>query len=191
VTRLAASLRRDLAALDRRGFLRLAGIAAASGLVPGCADAPEDQPVPVDLALEHLSPRGYTVLNAASARFAGPQGAALVRAGALDPGRAADRFLSESPDLAGPVEQALWVLEFGVWPLLGKLRPFTALDDPARDAVLRELMTSRLALKRVAFNGLRSLGLLAFYGALSEHRPPGVTLGAIPAGVTPAHAVAE
>ncbi len=184
--------RRDLLALDRRGFLRLAGLAAGAGLLPaGCADAPTGQGPPPDLALTRLTPRSYAVLNAAAARVAGPRGAALVREGRVDPARTGEAFLAGSPDLAGPLGQALLLLEFGVWPLLGKLRPFTALDDAGRDAVLAELRDSRLALKRRAFNGIRSVCLLCFYAAVAEARPPGFEIGLIPPDATIAAAMAE
>jgi hypothetical protein len=52
-----------------------------------------------------------------------------------------------------------------VWPLFGKVWPFTALDDGAQDAVLSECMTSRLDTKRALFRGIRSLAMLTFYGA--------------------------
>jgi hypothetical protein len=59
--------------------------------------------------------------------------------------------------------QALAVLEFGVWPLVAKVRPFTALGARGQDAVLDDLARARLALKRQLFAGVRSLALLAFY----------------------------
>ncbi len=186
----AAQTRRDLAALDRRGFLRLAGLAAASGLLPACHDAPSGTGPPPGLALRHLTPRGYAVLNAAAGSVAGPRGAALVRSGAVDPGRAAEHFLAESPDVAGPLGQGLLVLEFAVWPFVPKLRPFTALDDDARRAVLAALMTSRLALGRQVFHGVRSVSLLAFYGAAGAQAPD-FAVGRIPPGVAVADAVAE
>ena len=52
-----------------------------------------------------------------------------------------------------------------MWPLFGKVWPFTALDDGAQDAVLSECMTSRLDTKRALFRGIRSLAMLTFYGA--------------------------
>jgi hypothetical protein len=55
------------------------------------------------------------------------------------------------------------VLEFGVWPLVAKIRPFTGLGPGAQDAVLADLMRSRWTLKRQLFGGVRSLALLAFY----------------------------
>ncbi|MDJ0850964.1 MAG: hypothetical protein QNK04_21545 [Myxococcota bacterium] len=181
---------RDLAALDRRGFLQLAGLVAASGWLPACAEAPPGAAPPDGLALAHLTPRGYAVLNAAAGSLAGPQAAASVRSGALDPARAAERFLAESPDLAGPLGQALLVLEFVFWPLAPKLGPFTSLDDAGREATLRALRDSRLELGRLVFHGVRSISLLAFYGAVSEQSPPGHPIGRIPPGVAVADAVA-
>jgi hypothetical protein len=66
---------------------------------------------------------------------------------------------------AAPLEQALLFLEFAVWPLLGKLRPFTRLDPVAQDAVLFELADSRVATKRRIFAGIRSLALMGFYAS--------------------------
>ena len=188
--RLAAE--HDLRALDRRGFLRLAGLTAATGLLPtGCGDVPRQFAPPPGLELEFLTPRSFAVLTAATARVAGPAGAERIARGQLQPGRAAESFLASAPDLAGPLGQALLVLEFGFWPLLGKLRPFTSLDDSGRDRILRELMASRLELKRLAFNGIRSMALLCFYGSLAEDRPAGFELGEIPPDVTIAQAMAE
>ncbi len=186
-----AAVRRDLAALDRRAFLRLAGLGAVAGLLPGCSDAPPPAAPPADLALRHLTPRGYAVLNAAAGSFAGPRGAALVRAGGLDPARAAEGFLAASPELAGPLAGALLVLEFAVWPVVPKLRPFTAQNAAARHATLRALLDSRLALARVVYHGVRSIALLSFYGAVSEQSPPDFGLGQIPPGVALVDAVAE
>ena len=53
----------------------------------------------------------------------------------------------------------------GVWPLIDKLWPFTALDGRSQDAVLEDCMTSRLELKRSVFRGIRALAMLTFYGA--------------------------
>jgi hypothetical protein len=188
--RLAAE--HDLRALDRRGFLRLAGLAAATGLLPtGCGDVPRKFAPPPGLELEFLTPRSFAVLTAATARVAGPAGAEQIARGELQPGRAAESFLAGAPDLAGPLGQALLALEFGFWPLLGKLRPFTGLSDSGRDRVLHELMASHLGLKRLAFNGIRSVALLCFYGSLAEGRPAGFGLGEIPPDVSIAQAMAE
>jgi len=155
----------SLSALDRRGFLRLAGLAAASGLLPsGCGSAPAPLRPPPGLELRFLTPRTWAVFTAASARIAGPAGAERIASRRIEPGAGAEAFLASAPSLAGTLRQALLVLEFGVPPLLAKLRPFTALEPAAQDAILRELMDSRLESKRLLFAGVRSLALLACYG---------------------------
>jgi len=98
-------------------------------------------------------------------RIVGPRGAALVADRTVDVGMLADAWLARTPALAAPLGQALLLLELGPWPLLGKLRPFTALGPDAQDAVLAECMTSRLETKRSLFRGIRSLVFLTFYGS--------------------------
>jgi hypothetical protein len=60
--------------------------------------------------------------------------------------------------------QALVVLEFGVWPIVDKVRPFTSLSGQAQDAVLADLARSGWRW-RALYGGVRSLVLSAFYGA--------------------------
>ena len=72
--------------------------------------------------------------------------------------------MASAPTLAPALRQALLVLEFGVPPVLAKLRPFTALAGEAQDSILHELMDSLFATKRLLFGGVRSLALLACYG---------------------------
>jgi hypothetical protein len=164
-------VRRAARTLGRRDVLRLAGFAAAAGIVPsGCRGVPSDLAPPAGVRLRILTPRTYAVFTAAAARLVGPAGASLIRARGPDVGRQADRFLAGTPETAGPLGQALLVLEFGVWPLVPKLRPFTALDEVAQDAVLGGLMRSRFDLARRLFGGVRSLAYFAFYGA-RESRP--------------------
>lgn len=170
------------AALDRRAFLRGLGMAAAAGLVPvGCGSAPSRFAPSPDLALRQLTPRTYAVLTAAAERVVGPRGEALIRTRVVDPGAHADAFLASAPAFAPPLSQALLALEFGVWPLLEKVRPFTTLDDAGRERVLSELVGSGLALKRMLFSGVRAIALLGFYAApegraLTGFPSPGVTI---------------
>jgi hypothetical protein len=162
VTELALAARR----LDRRAFLRAAGMAAAAGLLPsGCGEVPDVYAPGRGDALAMLRPRDYATLTAAAMRLVGPDGAELIRSRTIDVGRLADGFLARSPTLAGPLGQALVVLEFGVWPLVAKVRPFTSLPPASQDAVLADLVASRLALKRALFGGVRSLALSAFYAS--------------------------
>jgi hypothetical protein len=153
-----------LAALDRRSFLRLAALVGAAGLVPsGCSSVPAELAPPPDLRLRVLTPRSYATFTAAAARLAGPDVAALIATGRIHPGRVADVWLARSPDVAGPLERALLVLEFGVWPLVAKVHPFTSLDGTAQDRVLAGLVESRLALKRALWKGVRAFAMLAVY----------------------------
>jgi hypothetical protein len=148
------------AALDRRAFLRLTALAAGAGLLPaGCGGG---APRPgVELVV--LSPRTYSTFNAAAMRLVGPRGAALIADGTVDPGAAADAILTRSPTLAAPLGQGLLALEFGVWPLLPKLRPFTALSADGQDAVIADLAGSTVGLKRALYGGVRSLAMATFY----------------------------
>jgi hypothetical protein len=170
--------RAHLARLDRRGFLRLAGAIAATGVLPtGCADpAPELRPPP-DAVLGVLSPRAYATFQAVALRQVGPRGAEVIRAGIrsgrLDPARDADAWIARVPALAGPLQQGLWLLEWGISPLVAKWRPFTALDGAAQDRVLEDLMRSRLDLKRDLFKGLKSLVMLTFYSNAASREVSG------------------
>src|SRR5262249_62405776 len=79
--------------------------------------------------------------------------------------RARARRPAGSRTLAGPLARGLAVLEYGVWPLVAKVQPFTSLSGPARDAVLADLAHSWLETKRALFAGVRALVLSTFYGS--------------------------
>jgi hypothetical protein len=161
---------RVCAALDRRAFLRGLGLAAGAGLLPtGCDGAPRHFAPAPGQELRHLTPRTYAVLTAAAERIVGGRGADWIRSRQVDPGAHADAFLATAPEFAPALGQALLALEFGVFPLIGKLRPFTSLGEAGRDAVLSELAGSRLLLKRMLFGGVRTLSLLGFYSARETH----------------------
>jgi len=188
-TALAAVAARELGALDRRGFLRGLAVAAAAGLLPAaCSRAPAGAGAAPPLRF--LTARGHAVLNAAAARIAGPPAQQLLAAGAVDPALAADRFLAGAPGLAAPLGQALLVLELGIWPLVAKLRPFTALAPVEQDAVLEELEGSRLALKRRIYAGVRSIALLGFYAEPAARATTGVASDAAASGAGIADAMA-
>lgn len=156
----------QLARLDRRGFLRGAALLAASGLFPvACGERSAAPRPPADLTLGMLSPRAYATFQAVALRQVGPRGAEAIRAGRIDPARDADAWIARVPALAGPLLQGLWLLEWGVAPLVAKWRPFTALDGGEQDRVLEDLMRSRLDLKRDLFKGLKSLVMLTFYSS--------------------------
>lgn len=159
------------AGLHRRGFLKLMALATAAGVVPsGCGSgSPAWTQPPPDVALKALSPRAYATLTAVSARVAGPAVGDGIAAGRLRPGAIADAWLARTPSFAGPLGQALALLEFGVRPLLAKWRPFTSLDGAAQDAVLDDLRTSSIATKRAMYAGVRSVALLAVYLSPEQH----------------------
>jgi hypothetical protein len=163
------ALSRAAATLDRRSFLRLLAVAGAAGLLPaGCGSVPPALLPREPDGLAVLSPRSYATFTAAASRIVGPAGSELIAARSVDVGAAADAWLARTPELAAPIIQALLALEFGVWPLVDKLVPFTRLDDAARDRVLAGLMLSRFELKQAVFQGVRSLALLTFYSAAAS-----------------------
>jgi hypothetical protein len=160
-----------LAALDRRAFLRLAGGLAAAGLLPaGCGGVPPALAPPPGHALRALSPRGYATFQAYAMRLLGPRVAAAITAGELDAAGAADAWVARQPALAAVLGRGLVLLEWGVWPLLPKGAPFTALDLAGQDRVIENLQRSRLSLKRDLYKGLKSLASLAVYTQPAAHR---------------------
>ena len=157
-----------LATLGRRQVLRAIGVLAAGGILPaGCSGVPSTYAPRAGVTLGALSVRTYAVFTAAAMRMVGPRGAALVADRTVDVGALADAWLVGTPSLAGPLRQALLLLEFGPWPLFAKVRSFTSLAPDAQDAVLTECMTSRLDTKRAVFRGIRSLAFLTFYGSVA------------------------
>lgn len=181
---MTVDLARAARPLDRRSFLRFVGVVAAAGVLPsGCGGVPSTLAPPADLSLAVLRPRDYATLTAAALRIVGPRGAALIDTRRVDVGRIADSLLARTPAVAAGLSQALVVLEFGVWPMVDKVRPFTSLSGQAQDAVLADLARSRLPVKRALYGGVRSLVLSGFYGApptwpLSDYPGP-FGLGAV------------
>lgn len=167
---LEPRLARSLATLDRRGFLRATGLAAAAGLLPsGCGGAPDALAPPPDLTLSVLSPRTYATFRAASEAILGPDARATARARRVDLAARADARLAATPAFSGLVQQALLALEFGIHPLVPKWRPFTALAPAARADVLTRLATARWDLSRALFQGVRSFTWLAWYASPESH----------------------
>jgi hypothetical protein len=106
------------------------------------------------------------------------------------PASRADAFLAGAPSLAAPLAEALLALEFAVWPLVGKLRPFTRLPPEAQDAVLAELAQSRFATQRRIFAGIRSIALLGFYASPEARALVGYPMGGGASTATIADAMA-
>jgi hypothetical protein len=143
-----------IAQLDRRGFLRLAGAASAAGLLPlGCL-APD---------------RRDRVLRAVARRIAGPTATARIDAGDVDPAAVFGPWLERLGPLADTLEIGLATLEYGVWPLVPKLRPFSALEGADQDAVLTALRESRFGLKRQLFAAAKLVGCVVWYTSPESH----------------------
>lgn len=161
------------ATLDRRGFLRAVGAAAAAGLLPvGCGAASSVSAAlgpPAGRKLRVLSPRTYLTFNLATQRIVGSAGAAQIGAGGIDPAALADDWLARFGPSGELLQTALLSLEFGVWPLAAKLRPFSALDAAAQDAVLAQLQAGRWDLQRQLYAGIKTLACLAFYAHPESH----------------------
>jgi hypothetical protein len=159
------ALARALLPLSRRRFLALAGAAAATGLLgSGCSPTrPAWLRPPSGQVLRHLDARSYATLATATARLVGEPGASWIAEGRLAPAAVADTWLGATPGVAPRLVQGLLLLELGTWPLLRKIRPFTALPPERQDAVLADLEAARLDLKRELFRGLRSIAFLTFY----------------------------
>lgn len=161
------------AALDRRGFLRAVGAAAAAGLLPTGCGAPAAVtdalgPLP-DRELRVLTPRTYLTFNVVTRRIVGPTGAEQIGRDGIDPAALADAWLVRFGPSGELLQTALLTLEFGVWPLAGKLRPFSALDGDAQDSVLAGLQAGRWELQRQLYAGIKTLACLAFYAHPESH----------------------
>lgn len=153
-----------LAPLDRRTFLRLAGFVVGYGLLPtGCGGLPSALIPPADRPLAMLTPRGYATFQAFAMQLAGPRVAAGIADGTLAPASAADAWIARQPALGAALGQGLALLEWGVWPLLPKWRPFSALTERGRDRVLADLASSSWGWKRDLYRGLKSLASVVLY----------------------------
>jgi hypothetical protein len=165
--RPAPGLRALLApATTRRGFLRLAGTTAAfttlaqlrvlpASALACAAGAPSER---------FFDDRETEILTLLMQRITdtGLAGAPRVRdTRAVATVDAVCRQLD--PAVSGVLPLALRLFEWG--PLLFDLQParFSALSDAEQDASLRSWMTSRLALRRTAFLGVRNLCFMGWY----------------------------
>ena len=90
-------------------------------------------------------------------------------AGRVDPVATTDAFLARLGPLGDALVLALVALEWAPWPLVPKLRPFSALDASDQQAVLADLRDSRLGFKRQLFAAAKSVGCLAYYGSPQSH----------------------
>ncbi len=149
--------------MKRRGFLKLGlvggALVAASGvtlaLLPGeRAVRPRTPPLSLDDAQ-------FAVLVAVAARVL-----ARTTADPLGAAHAVDTALRFAPpEVRHDLGLALDLLDNALVSVLtgGRPTPFTVLDEAGQDAALRRWGSSRLALLRSAYQGLRKLCLAAHY----------------------------
>lgn len=108
-----------------------------------------------------LGRREYAVLRAVAARLV-PGGPEHPGANELGVPARVDRELAfHPPRLAADVSDALRLVEW--WPLATRLSRFTGLEPAEQDALLSGMATSRFALRRTAFQGLKFLVLFFHY----------------------------
>jgi hypothetical protein len=149
----------------RRGFLRLASTTAA------LAALAQLRAIPIALAAEEragdggfFQPGDREILTQIAERMVdtGEAGAPRVRetrtVASID---ALCRRLD--PSISGQLPWALRAFEYG--PFVFDLTPkrFTRMSDAEKDASLEAWMTSRLAVRRLAFVALRNLSMLGYY----------------------------
>ena len=151
--------------LSRRSFLQWtavsAGLLTVARLRPVAAVAVPAGPAP---AFRVLTPHTAEILTVIVER--------MVDNGEPDMPAVRDTGTIETIDVAlyqlDPAVQAQlgWLLtmfEYGPPLLQGKLRRFTALRPEEQDDYLRGWETSRLPLRRIAFQALKNLAVLGYY----------------------------
>ncbi len=152
----------DIPRISRRRFLRNAlglstGWLAGSFALGGC----ERIRYP-DRALQFLSPKEWTALDAASKRLL-PTLPSRVGAAEVGVASAADRlFAAANPRLQHDLQQLLNSLEDLTWLNL-RFQPFSAMDAAAQDAYLSSWQQSSLSLQRQGFVALNKISAMLFY----------------------------
>ncbi|MEE9608996.1 MAG: hypothetical protein V3U03_14750 [Myxococcota bacterium] len=155
----------DALTTSRRGFLRLAGAAAAfTALGQLRVVAPGARALPADAGPAFFDPWETEVLTQIMER--------VVETGLPDAPRVRDTRAVATvdalchtlpPGVSGQLPLALRLFEYG--PLLFDLQfsRFTRMSDEQKDASLEAWMTSRLSVRRMAFTGVRNLCFFGYY----------------------------
>jgi hypothetical protein len=165
--RLAPGLRALLTpATTRRGFLRLAGTTAAFGALAQLRAMPATAAglAPGAVAKRFFDDAETEILTQLMER--------MTDTGLPEAPRVRDTHAVATvdsvchgldPAVSGVLPLALQLFEWG--PMLFDLRfaRFSELSDAEQDASLRSWMTSRLALRRTAFLGVRNLCFMGWY----------------------------
>jgi hypothetical protein len=155
--------------VSRRGFLRTAAggtvAVAAASLVPAGCSRDYPQAAAAGVTLRALTPKEYAVARAAAeAVLAGVPASPDAVAAGID----AELALAGDP-MRGDMKTVLSLMEHG--PALS-LRPrrFTALSPAARLEVLDDWATSRLNLRRAAYQALR--GFIVYFAWVDDATRP-------------------
>jgi hypothetical protein len=149
----------------RRGFLRLAGGAAALGGLAQLRALPAGAAQGAGAGAERFfADREREILTRIVERMVdtGEPGAPAVReTRTLDTIDALCRALD--PALTAPLPALVRLVEWGPLLFEGRFARFSALDAAAKDAHLTGWMRSRIGLRRLGFLALRNLSLLGYW----------------------------
>jgi len=159
------SLRTPFATTSRRGFLRLAAASASLCALAELRALPAAAASPSGTARGRFFDAGETeILTQIAERMvdSGQADAPPLRATAAI--ATIDRTcLGLDPSLTSPLPTALQLFEYGPFFFDWTFRRFTQLSDVEKDSSLTGWMTSRLELRRLAFQALRNLSILGYY----------------------------
>ncbi len=117
-------------------------------------------------ALRFFDEEEYQIINAAAARLVGPPLRNEQGAAAIDVALRADRFLSTAdPEIQSQFHLLLTILNSTLTAILFDFRfaNFLDMSPSAQDDYLEGWMTSRLAFRRTAFQGLKRLCMSMYY----------------------------
>lgn len=152
---------------SRRRFLRL-GIGGAAALGLGGLFAWHTsgyELAPVDAArLTALSPKEYLVMDAVAARMLRADGPGWPGTREVGVALAIDRMVARLDEAnRTDLQRLIHLLEHGLPLRTGRLSRFTRLSGDDQDAVLASMESSSIGLLRGAFEGLKSLCVLAYF----------------------------
>lgn len=156
--------RMDPLSLSRRVFLgRALQLVGAAAVVPALACGPARPPQSAQ-GLQALAASELAILEAVAEAFVPSGGAFETGAREVDLARRIDALAAgQGPDVVRGLRGALWLVELLGGPLAGRFGRFSRLSFADREAVLRALVTSRLAPSREVFAGLKQLCVFTFY----------------------------
>jgi len=148
----------------RRGFLRLAGSAAAFTALAQLRAVPAAPQPGADAGERFFDPHQTEILSQIAERMVetgDPVAPRLRDTAALATIDGLCRQLD--PALTGQLSLALVLFEYGPFLFDFTFSRFSRMSDEHKDASLTAWMTSRLGIRRLAFTALRNLCMLGYY----------------------------